>query len=108
MQELLSPLDDGLGIDFSKDVGKGMDELMALDYSDHRLFVVPYYVIGTCFVEDKGLQKQLPGPIWSTTKRAEYRVSKNLMLSIINTSQAISGGDTPHHLTIWLEYTMEE
>lgn len=39
-------LDDSLGIDLSKDVGIGSDELMPHDYDDHLLYVVPYYVIG--------------------------------------------------------------
>ena len=40
-------LDNALGIDLSKDVGIGSDELMPHDYDDHLLYVVPYYVIGS-------------------------------------------------------------
>ncbi len=40
-------LDDRLGIDLSKDVGIGSDELMPHDCEDHLLYVVPYYVIGS-------------------------------------------------------------
>lgn len=40
-------LDETLGIDLSKDVGIGSDELMPHDYEDHLLYVVPYYVIGS-------------------------------------------------------------
>jgi hypothetical protein len=40
-------LDESLGIDLSKDVGIGSDELMPHDYDDHLLYVVPYYVIGS-------------------------------------------------------------
>lgn len=39
-------LDKELGIDLTKDVGIGSDELMPHHYEDHLLYVVPYYVIG--------------------------------------------------------------
>ncbi len=40
-------LDQKLGIDLTRDVGIGSDELMPHDYDDHLLYVIPYYVIGS-------------------------------------------------------------
>lgn len=42
----LEGLDEKLGIDLSKDVGIGSDELMSNVYDNHLLYVIPYYIIG--------------------------------------------------------------
>lgn len=43
----LNGLEESLGIDLSKDVGIGSDELMPHHFDDHLLYVVPYYIIGS-------------------------------------------------------------
>lgn len=49
-------LDKELGIDLTKDVGIGSDELMPHDYDDHLLYVVPYYIIGSIKSTDDSSQ----------------------------------------------------
>jgi len=67
----LNGLDKQLGIDLTKDVGQGMDELIPHDYDNHHLYVIPYYVIGKSYLNAKNLDKENSEPIWRNTKRAE-------------------------------------
>jgi hypothetical protein len=100
----LNGLDKKLGIDLTKAVGQGMDELMPHDYDNHHLYVIPYYVIGKCYVNSTELNKENSGPIWTNTKRAEKKLTENLSLSIINTTDDIEIDNAENILTIWLEF----
>jgi hypothetical protein len=104
VQKSLDGLDKEIGVDLLKDVGQGMDELMPHDYDDRHLDVIPYYVVGKCFLENKELDRQQSGPIWPNTRRAEKKLTDDLSLTIINTSGDIEIGDVDNVLTIWLEY----
>lgn len=104
VKKLMNGLDETLGIDLSKDVGQGMDELMAHDYKDHCLYVAPYYLSGTCKVKGETLEIQSNGPIWSNTIRAEHRINENLSLTIINTTNSISIDNANSVLTLWVEF----
>ena len=55
----LNGIDRSLGIDLRKAVGQGMDELMPHDFEDYQLYVVPYYVVGKCFLNGIELEKYL-------------------------------------------------
>ena len=103
----LNGIEDELGIDLTKAVGQGMDELMPHDYENHHLYVVPYYVIGKLFVNKNELAKESSIPIWAITTRAEKKLTKNLTLSIIDSSEYIEITDTKNVLTIWLEFKTE-
>lgn len=103
----LNGLDDKLGIDLTKAVGQGMDELMPHDYENHHLYVIPYYVIGKCYVNRAELNKENSEPIWKNTKRAEKKLTENLSLSIINTTNDIEIDNAENILTIWLEFITE-
>jgi hypothetical protein len=100
----LNGLDIEFGIDLTKDVGQGMDELMPHHYDAYNLYVVPYYAVGKVYVDGTKLDQQNSGPIWPNTKRAEIRLTENLSLTIINTTDAIEIGNAENILTIWLEY----
>jgi|GEM_PF-2224475 len=108
VQSSLNGIEKQIGIDLTKDVGQGMDELMPHDYDNHHLYVIPYYVIGKCYVDGKELKEQSSGPIWSNTKRIEKKkLTENLSLTIINTTSDIKIENTKNVLTIWLEYKTE-
>ena len=107
IQSELNGIEKQLGIDLTKDVGQGMDELMPHDNDNHHLYVIPYYVIGRCYVDGKELKEQSSGPIWSNTKRIEKKLTENLSLTIINTTSDIKIENTKNVLTIWLEYKTE-
>ncbi len=83
VQSELKGIEKQLGIDLTKDVGQGMDELMPHDYDNHHLYVIPYYVIGKSYLNEKELDKENSGPIWRNTKRAE----KNNHTKIAHTNQ---------------------
>ncbi|WP_203296821.1 hypothetical protein [Luteirhabdus pelagi] len=100
----LNGLDKKLGIDLTKDVGQGMDELMPHDYENHHLYVIPYYVIGKCFVNKNELNRENSGQIWTNTKRAEKKLTENISLSIINTTNDIEMDNAKSILTVWLEF----
>jgi len=100
----LNGLDKKLGIDLTKDVGQGMDELMPHDYENHHLYVIPYYVIGKCYVNKNELNRENSGPIWTNTKRAKKKLTENISLSIINTTDAIEIENVKSILTVWLEF----
>ncbi|MDX1349753.1 MAG: hypothetical protein R3279_05885 [Putridiphycobacter sp.] len=104
VKKLINGLDEQLGIDLSKDVGQAMDELMPLDYEDHNLYVIPYYINGKCILAGKDLEKQQNGPIWPNTIRADYRLDKNLNLLFINTTDSVVFENAQNVLTIWLEF----
>jgi len=104
IQNSLNGLDNELGIDLYKAVGQGMDELMPHDYVDSHLDVIPYYVIGKCYINDKELEKQSSELIWPNTHHAEQKLTDNLSLLIINTSGDIEINNAKNVLTIWLEY----
>ncbi|MEZ4951685.1 MAG: hypothetical protein R2879_04540 [Saprospiraceae bacterium] len=55
LQKALEGLDKEMGIDLTKAVGQGMDELMPHDYNDNHLDMIPYYAVGNCYVRDKEL-----------------------------------------------------
>jgi hypothetical protein len=103
----LNGLDKKLGIDLTKDVGQGMDELMPHDYENHHLYVIPYYVIGKCYVNKNELNRENSGPIWANTKRAEKKLTENISLSIINTTDDIEIENAKSILTVWLEFKTE-
>ena len=103
----LNGIDKKLGIDLTKAVGQGMDELMPHDYDNHHLYVIPYYVIGKSFLNEKELDRENSGPIWRNTKRAEIKLTDNLSLTIINTTDDIEIDNAKNILTIWLEFKTE-
>ncbi|MDX1830463.1 MAG: hypothetical protein R3342_13065 [Lutibacter sp.] len=103
----LNGLDKKLGIDLTKDVGQGMDELMPHDYVHHHLYVIPYYVIGKCYVNKNELNRENSEPIWTNTKRAEKKLTENISLSIINTTDYIEIENAKSILTVWLEFKTE-
>ncbi|MDO1514562.1 hypothetical protein Q2T41_18055 [Maribacter confluentis] len=103
----LNGLEKQLGIDLTKAVGQGMDELMPHDYDDYHLYVIPYYLIGKCFINENELQKQSIEPIWEKTKKAEYKLTENLSLRIIETNKYVEIENAENILTIWLEYKTE-
>ena len=103
----LNGLDKKLGIDLTKAVGQGMDELMPHDYDNHHLYVIPYYVIGKSYLNEKELDRENSGPIWRNTKRAEIKLTDNLSLTIINTTDDIQIDNAKNILTIWLEFKTE-
>lgn len=104
VKNLMNGLDEKIGIDLSKDVGQGMDELMPQNNEDHCLYVIPYYVNGKCKIEGKSLAKQQNGPIWPNTNRVEHKLNENLSLLIINTSESVEFENAECVLTIWLEF----
>lgn len=104
VQESLDGLDSAIGFDLLKDVGQGMDELMPHDNEDSHLDVIPYYVIGKCYLENKELEKQKSGPIWPNTIQAKTKLTDEVSLTIINSSGSIKISDAENVLTIWLEY----
>ena len=99
----MNGLDEKLGIDLSKDVGQGMDELTPHDYDEYQLYVIPYYINAKCKIKSKKLAQQQNGPIWPNTIRAEYQVDDNLNILIINTTESVSFEGAENVLTIWLE-----
>ena len=103
----LNGIDKNLGIDLKKAVGQGMDELMPHDFEDYHLYVIPYYVVGKCFLNGIELEKELSGPICTNTKRAEKKLSENLSITIINTTESIEIENAENILTIWLEFKTE-
>ena len=107
VQSELNGIEEQLGIDLTKDVGQGMDELMPHDYDNHHLYVIPYYVIGKSYSNEKELDKENSGPIWRNTKRIEKKLTDNLSLTIINTTDDIEIDNAENILTIWLEFKTE-
>ena len=100
-------LDKKLGIDLNKDVGQGMDELMPHYYENHHFYVIPYYVIGKCYVNKNELNRENSGPIWTNTKRAEKKLTENISLSIINTTDDVEIENAKSILTVWLQFKTE-
>ncbi len=107
VQSELNGLEKQLGIDLTKAVGQGMDELMPHDYDDYHLYVIPYYVIGKCFINENELKKQSFEPIWKKTKKAEYKLTENVSLNIIETNKYVEIENAENILTFWLEYKTE-
>jgi hypothetical protein len=103
----LNGLEKKLGIDLTKAVGQRMDELMPHDYDNHHLYVVPYYVIGKLYLSEKELNRENSGPIWRNTKRTEIKLTDNLSLTIINTTDDIEIDNAENILTFWLEFKTE-
>lgn len=104
VKELLQGLDETLGIDLTKDVGQGMDELMSHDNENHCLYVVPYYINGKCLINGNDLETQSNGPIWPHTIRTEYQLNEKLSLTFINTSESVKFENVESVLTMWVEY----
>ena len=107
VKNLMQGLDEKLGIDLTKDVGQGMDELMPHDNHDHSLYVIPYYINGKCRIEGNELTEHPKGPIWPNTICANYVLNENLSLKIINTSDSVKFGNAQSILTLWLEFKTE-
>ncbi|XOV67666.1 MAG: hypothetical protein ACFHU9_00575 [Fluviicola sp.] len=103
----LNGLDLELGIDLTKDVGQGMDELMGHENDNHHIYVIPYYISGKCFIDSTELEVQQSGPIRPNTKRAEYKLTNELVLLIINTTGDIEFDNSENVLSVWLEYKTE-
>jgi len=103
----LNGLDKKLGIDLTKAVGQGMDELMPHDYDNQHLYAIPYYVIGKCYVNKEELNRENSGLIWTNTKRAEKKLTENISLSIINTTDDIEIENAKSIITVWLEFKTE-
>jgi len=105
VKNLMNGLDEKLGIDLSKDVGQGMDELYPHDREGHHLYVIPYYINGICTINNKKLGvKQEYGQVLSNTIRTEYKLDQKLTLTIVNTSKHLDFGNSKNILTIWLEF----
>ncbi|UZO79653.1 hypothetical protein NBT05_11895 [Aquimarina sp. ERC-38] len=107
VQSDLNGLEKQLGIDLTKDVGQGMDEFMPHDYDNHHLYVIPYYVIGKLYMNKKELDKENSKLFWRNIKRAEKRLTNNITLTIINTTDNIKIEKAENILTIWLEFKTE-
>ncbi|MGJ8551247.1 hypothetical protein [Winogradskyella wichelsiae] len=107
VQSELNGLEKELGIDLTKAVGQGMDELMPHDYDNYHLYVIPYYVIGKCFINRNELEKQSFEPNWEKTKKAEYKLTENISLNINETNKYVEIENAENILTIWLEYKTE-
>ena len=107
VQSELNGLEKELGIDLTKAVGQGMDELMPHDYDNHHLYVIPYYVIGKCYVNKIELNPENSGPIWRNTNRTEKKMTNNLSIIFINTTDDIEIENAKNILTIWLEFKTE-
>lgn len=103
----LNGIEKSLGIDLKKAVGQGMDELMPHDFGDYHLYVIPYYVVGKCFLNGIELKKELSEPNSENTNRAEKKLSENLSIRIVNTSDNIEIENAENILTIWLEFKTE-
>ena len=104
VKKLFNGLDDELGIDLYKDVGKDIDELMQHDFEDYHLDVIPYYVIGECFLNNKKLERENLKSLGSNNEHAELKLADDLSLIIINTSDTVKIDNFENNLTIWLEY----
>ena len=104
IKSLMKGLDEKFGIDLSKDVGQGMDELMPHDRKDHHLYVVPYYINGKCKINGNYLTQEQNGPILSDTIRAEYKLDDNLTILLINTTESVKFENQKSVLTIWVEF----
>lgn len=107
VQSELNGLEKELGIDLTKAVGQGMDELMPHDYDNHHLYVIPYYVIGKCYVNKIELNPENSDPIWRNTNRTEKKMTNNLSIIFINTTDDIEIENAKNILTIWLEFKTE-
>jgi hypothetical protein len=107
VQSELNGLEKQLGINLTKDVGQGIDELMPHDYDNHHLYVIPYYVIGKLYLNEKEIDRENSRPIWRNTKRVEKRLTNNISLTIINTIDDIKIENAENILTIWLEFKTE-
>lgn len=95
VKDLIQGLDEELGIDLSKDVGQGIDELMPHDNEDHCLYIIPYYISGRCLVDGLELAKN---------KRVEYKLDECLNLTIVNSSDYIEFENSKSILTLWIEF----
>ena len=95
IQNAFNGIDKELGIDLYKSVGQGMDELMPNDYEDSHFDVIPYYVVGQCFIDNNELEKQY-------NIRSHYKFTDELSMEIVNTSGDIEINDAENVLTIWL------
>lgn len=104
---LMNGIDKDLGIDLYKCVDQGMDELMPHDYEGSHLDVVPYYVIGKCYVNTKELRQLFDKPISTDQKNIHCRLTDDLSFSIQNTTDSIKIKDAKNVLTIWIEYKTE-
>ena len=104
VKNLIKRFDVKLGIDITKDVGQGMDELVPINYDDHNLYVIPYYIDGECKVNNIALTKEQNGPVMNSTIKAEHKIDDNLTLTIINTTDSIKFKNAKSVLTIWFEF----
>jgi hypothetical protein len=58
-------------------------------------------------LNEKELDKENSGPIWRNTKRAEKKLTDNITLTIINTTDDIEIENAENILTIWIEFKTE-
>lgn len=105
IQKALEGFDTQSGIDLTKDIGHGMDELISHTYPDHNLLTVPYYLVGTCTVQGEPLPKQNQGPVWPTTPTAHWKVNDLISFTLVNTTGSLDLAPKKDLLTLWLEYT---
>lgn len=104
VHKLIGELVTKSGIDLTKDVGQGTDELQPIDLEDYHLDLIPYYVVGKCFVNGTELAKQPHGPLLPSTIKVKYKMNKDLSLIFKNSSDYIQIDSSNNTLTIWLEY----
>lgn len=104
VKNLMNGLDEKLGIDLSKNVAHGMEELSGINYKDHNLYVVPYYINGSCFVNGVKLAEKPYGPIMPETIRTKYKLDANLNLTIANASGYMDFEGAEFVLVIWVEF----
>lgn len=97
VRQSLCGLDNKLGIDLLKTVGIGSDELMPHDNYDHHLYVVPYYIFGTCAVDG---QEFMAG----SNERVKYKIDDTVSIEIVESSFKPWLFETERALTIWVEF----
>ncbi len=97
VRQSLNGLDSKLGIDLLKAVGIGMDELMPHDYDDHHLYVVPYYIFGTCAVGGQELKAK-------SHDRIQHKIDDTVSIEFVESSYEPWLFETERALTMWIEF----
>ncbi len=93
IKKVLDGIDDQLGIDISKDVGIGMEELMPHDYPNHHLYLIPYYAIGSAWIDEIELKEKY-----------QHRIDESLTWSIQKTEYGKQLFAPDSAITIWFEF----
>ena len=96
LHEVLKAFDNEIGIDITKDVGIGSDELYPHDYNNYHLYVIPYYVYGE-FVLKRS---------WFINRKADQKISFSTQLSakVQDISHQKWFDEDSKAFTIWLEF----